>query len=133
VWAEIQLFRIGTVVDNSKHETQEAVDGWGRDIYIDNPVAHFKISQEGRTTIEQEAFAALKFSQFGLTLQIPAGRVRGNDERLRGMRRLGMGRGLEEKDNGTKSEMSNRSWLAHMLPLGLHRGRFHRIVLLAGR
>ena len=60
------------------------------DVHIKNAVAHFKVFQNRRSTIEQKALAALIFSHLGFSLQVPARGVRRNGERLWS---LGMGRG----------------------------------------
>jgi len=105
VLAEINLFGVEAVVDDPKHDAEKAALRGGCDVHIDHRIAHFKVFQRRRSTIEEKALAALILSRLGLSFEIPTRGVGRDGERLR---RLGFGRGREEKTKSTKSEMTSK-------------------------
>ena len=96
---QINPFAVGAIVGEPKLNTEKPALGWGCNIYINYTVAQFKILYNRRSTIEQEAVAALIFNCLGLFLQIPAWRVCRHGERRRCLR---LGRGGKEKSKRTK-------------------------------
>jgi hypothetical protein len=88
---EIDPFGVGAVVGDSKLKTEESAACRRCDIYIDDAVTHFKVVQNRRSTIEEEAFASLILSRFGLSLQIPTRGVRGNCQSPRFLGKRGGG------------------------------------------
>ena len=103
VLAEINPFAVGAVFVETKLKAEKTAVCRGCDIDINNPVAHFKVFQNRRCPIQQEALAALIFSHLGV-LQVPARRVRRHGECLR---RLGIRSGRKKKSQSTKSEVSH--------------------------
>jgi hypothetical protein len=105
VLPQINPFAVGAVVIKPELNPEKPALSRGGDIHIDYPVAHFKILEDCRAAIEEEALAALIFRHLGFLLQLPSRGVRGNGERRRSLR---IGRGLKKNNEGAKSDMSKQ-------------------------
>src|SRR5262249_45099059 len=65
VLTKINPFGVGALISDSKLNPEKTAACGGCDIHIDNAVANFKILQNRRSAIEEEALAALVFSRLG--------------------------------------------------------------------
>ena len=103
VLAEINLFGVGAVVGDAKLNAEKTAACGSCHIHVNHAVAHFKVFQDRRSAIEQEALAALILSRLGLPFKFPARRIGGNGERLRGLR---ISRRRREKQKRTNCRTS---------------------------
>src|SRR5262249_38274763 len=106
--AEIDLLVVVAVGVEADIESEEATDGRCRDVDVNNTVTHLEVLKDRGAAVDEQAFAALIFCGLGIPLQIPAGRVRRNGERLPGLR--------SSCDTAKKNQSSGNEIALHLSP-----------------
>ena len=94
---------VGSIVGDTELDAEETARGWGRNIDVNDAVAHFEILENGGSSVERETLATLVFGHLCLPLEVPARRVGRHRERLS----FGVSCGLEQKRESIESEMSD--------------------------